>query len=168
MPTLEAASSVQCLHVVDERPGIDVAEPVHIDTGPLADLEGRRARGEGGAAYCGRVGDDHEGDSMSDRDRDTHTDTDTDQQQRRGRLRLQWPTFRGSPFLWGVLAFPLFLHLLTAGVSLGRGEGPTPFGVVFLVLVAVVFVICLIGVVQTLRHPRPSRPSWLDEGDPRA
>jgi hypothetical protein len=38
MPTLEAASSVQCLHVVDERPGIDVAEPVHIDTGPLADL----------------------------------------------------------------------------------------------------------------------------------
>jgi hypothetical protein len=44
MPTLEAASSVQCLHVVDERPGIDVAEPVHIDTGPLADLEGRGAR----------------------------------------------------------------------------------------------------------------------------
>jgi hypothetical protein len=39
---------------------------------------------------------------------------------------------------------------------------------VFLVLVAVVFVVCLIGVVQTLRHPRPSRPSWLDEGDPRA
>jgi hypothetical protein len=122
MPTLEAASSVQCLHVVDERPGIDVVEPVHIDTGPLADLEGRRARGAGGAAYCGRVGDDHEGDSMSDRDRDTHTDTDTDQQQRRGRLRLQWPTFRGSPFLWGVLAFPLFLapaHGETPAVAKG-------------------------------------------------
>ena len=86
----------------------------------------------------------------------------------RGRLRPQWPTFRGSPFLWGVLAFPLFLHLVTAAVSLGRGEAPTPFGIVFLVLVAVVFVVCLVGVVQTLRHPRPSRPSWLDEGDPRA
>lgn len=86
----------------------------------------------------------------------------------RGRLRPQWPTFRGSPFLWGVLAFPLFLHLVTAAVSLGRGEAPTPFGIVFLVLVAVVFVVCLIGVVQTFRHPRPSRPSWLDEGDPRA
>ena len=86
----------------------------------------------------------------------------------RGRLRPQWPTFRGSPFLWGVLAFPLFLHLVTAAVSLGRGEAPTPFGIAFLVLVAVVFVVCLIGVVQTLRHPRPSRPSWLDEGDPRA
>ena len=86
----------------------------------------------------------------------------------RGRLRLQRPTFRGSPVLWGVLAFPLFLHLVTAAVSLGRGEAPTPFGIVFLVLVTVVFVVCLIGVVQTLRHPRPSRPSWLDEGDPRA
>ena len=86
----------------------------------------------------------------------------------RGRLRPQWPTFRGSPFLWGVLAFPLFLHLVTAAVSLGRGEGLTPFGIAFVVLVAVVFVVCLVGMVQTLRHPRPSRPSWLDEGDPRA
>jgi len=115
---------------------------------------------------------------MSDRDAEQHRPHDRHERpgatrpaadgRSRGRLRLQWPTFRGSPFLWGVLAFPLFLHLVTAAVSLGRGEAPTPFGIVFLVLVTVVFVVCLIGVVQTLRHPRPSRPSWLDEGDPRA
>ena len=108
---------------------------------------------------------------MSDRDagHDRRDDADHAAEARtRGRLRPQWPTFRGSPFLWGVLAFPLFLHLVTASLSLSRGDGLTPLGTAFVVLVAVVFVICLVGVVQTLRHPRASKPSWLDEGDPRA
>jgi hypothetical protein len=103
---------------------------------------------------------------VSDRDAEQHRQHADPRP--RGRLRLQWPTFRGSPFLWGVLAFPLFLHLVAASLSLSRGEGLTPFGIAFVVLVAVVFIVCLVGMVQTLRHPRPSPPSWLDEGDPRA
>jgi len=123
---------------------------------------------EGGAAYCGRVDDDHEGVTMSDHDTG-HDDRDRRAEPGRGgRRRLQWPTFTGAPFLWGVLAFPLLLDLVTVGVSVGRGEELTPLRIVFAVLVALVFVFCLVGIVQTFRHPRPSPPSWLDEGDPRA
>jgi hypothetical protein len=108
---------------------------------------------------------DHDAEHDDRRGADADADADADG---RGKLRLRWPTFRGAPFLWGVLAFPLFLHLVTTAVSIGQGAPLTPGLVVFAVVVAVAFVVCVVGVVQTLRHPRPSPPSWLDEGDPRA
>ena len=108
---------------------------------------------------------------MSDRTEhdDRHRTAETGRRTgRQGRLRLQWPTFRGAPFLWGVLAVPLLLDLVTTGVALGHGDELTPFRIVFVIVVALAFVVCLVGVVQTFRHPRPSPPSWLDQGDPRA
>ena len=83
-----------------------------------------------------------------------------------GRLRLTWPTFRGSPVGWGILAFPLLLDLVLVGRHLGRGDPVTPFGVVLTIAVLVALAVAITGLVQTIRHPRPGPPVWQGD-DPR-
>jgi len=83
-----------------------------------------------------------------------------------GRLRLTWPTFRGSPVGWGILAFPLLLDLVLVGMHLGRGDPVTPFGVVLAIAVLAALAVAITGLVQTIRHPRPGPPVWQGD-DPR-
>jgi hypothetical protein len=83
-----------------------------------------------------------------------------------GRLRLTWPTFRGSPVGWGILAFPLLLDLVLVGTHLGRGDPVTPFGVVLAIAVFAALAVAITGLVQTIRHPRPGPPVWQGD-DPR-
>jgi len=74
----------------------------------------------------------------------------------RGRLRLQWPTFRGSPVRWGIAAAGWLLFAASVLLTAMRGQGLSwPDGLFLAVLLALV-AICVTGTVATVRHPRPT------------
>jgi len=74
----------------------------------------------------------------------------------RGRLRLQWPTFRGSPVRWGIAAAGWLLFAVSVLLTSLREQGPSWLDALFLAVLIVLFAICVTGTVATIRHPRPT------------
>ena len=74
----------------------------------------------------------------------------------RGRLRLQWPTFRGSPVRWGIAAAGWLLFAASVLLTSLRGQGPSWLDALFLAVLLALFAICVTGTVSTIRHPRPT------------
>lgn len=81
---------------------------------------------------------------------------DDDATERRGRLRLQWPTFRGSPVGWGIAAAAELAFVVMVVLAIARrGDGASVLDVVFVVALVAVFAVMVTGTVATIRHPRP-------------
>jgi len=74
----------------------------------------------------------------------------------KGRLRLQWPTFRGSPVRWGIAAAGWLLFAASILHTSVLGQGLSWLDVVFLAVLIALFAICVTGTVSTIRHPRPT------------
>ena len=74
----------------------------------------------------------------------------------RGRLRLQWPTFRGSPVRWGIAAAGWLLFAASVLLTSLRKRGPSWVDALFLAVLIALFAICVTGTVATIRHPRPT------------
>jgi len=74
----------------------------------------------------------------------------------RGRLRLQWPTFRGSPVRWGIAAAGWLLLAASILLTSVREQGLSWLDALFLAVLLALFAICVMGTVSTIRHPRPT------------
>ncbi|KQM25920.1 hypothetical protein ASL10_10820 [Frigoribacterium sp. Leaf8] len=87
---------------------------------------------------------------------------DEDTEQPRGRLRLQRPTFRGSSVGWGIGAFFWLVCAVQALVRVVQDGGTSVVGALVLVGLTALAVVCVIGTVATIRHPRPAPPATDD------
>jgi len=74
----------------------------------------------------------------------------------RGRLRLQWPTFRGSPVRWGIGAAGWLLFVASILLTSILGQGLSWLDALFLAVLLALFAIYVTGTVSTIRHPRPT------------
>ena len=74
----------------------------------------------------------------------------------RGRLRLQWPTFRGSPVRWGIGAAGWLLFAASILLTSMREQGLSWLDALFLAVLLALFAIYVTGKVSTIRHPRPT------------
>jgi len=74
----------------------------------------------------------------------------------RGQLRLQWPTFRGSPVRWGIAAAGWLLFAASILLTSVQGQQLSWLDVVFMAVLFALFAICVTGTVSTIRHPRPT------------
>jgi hypothetical protein len=84
---------------------------------------------------------------------------DEDAEQERGRLRLRWPTFRGSSVGWGIGAFFWLFSAVLNLVGVVQDGGTTAVGTLILAALVVLAVVCIMGTVATIRHPRPAPPA---------
>jgi len=74
----------------------------------------------------------------------------------KGQLRLQWPTFRGSPVRWGIAAAGWLLFAASILLTSVLGQGLSWLDAVCLAVLIALFAICVTGTVSTIRHPRPT------------
>lgn len=96
--------------------------------------------------------DDDEGVSMDENEKKNGTE-------QRGRLRLQWPTFRGSAVGWGIAAVFWLSCAAQSLVGIVRDGGTSLLGGLVLGALVFVGVVCVVGTVATIRHPRPAPPA---------
>jgi hypothetical protein len=76
-----------------------------------------------------------------------------------GRLRLQWPTFRGSSVGWGIAAVVWLSCAIPAVVGIIRDGGTSIGGGLLSAGLVIASVVCIIGTVATIRHPRKAPPA---------
>jgi len=84
---------------------------------------------------------------------------DEDTEQGKGRLRLQRPTFRGSSVGWGIAAFFWLFCAVRNIVGVVQNGGTSVVGALVLAALVALAVVCIIGTVATIRHPRPAPPA---------
>jgi hypothetical protein len=95
------------------------------------------------ATYGGRA--DDKGEAMAEKANED-----------RGRLRLQWPTFRGSPVRWGIAAAGWLLLAASILLTSVRTQGISWLDALFLAVLIALFATCVTGTISTIRHPRPT------------
>jgi hypothetical protein len=84
---------------------------------------------------------------------------DENTEQGKGRLRLQRPTFRGSSVGWGIGAFFWLFCAVQSIVGVAQNGGTSVVGALVLTALVALAVVCIIGTVATIRHPRPAPPA---------
>ncbi|KQO84049.1 hypothetical protein ASF17_00310 [Frigoribacterium sp. Leaf263] len=84
---------------------------------------------------------------------------DENADQQKGRLRLHRPTFRGSSVGWGIAAVFWLSFAVQDLVGIVQGGGASVGGGLLLAATAALGVVCVIGTVATIRHPRKGPPA---------